>query len=201
MSKQKIGIYAGIFDPVHSGHVSFALQVLSETDLDEVYFLPERKPQHKPGAEHYGHRVAMIRQAIRPHRRLALLEVVDRQLTIRKTFSQLQRLFSSMELTFLMGADVFTRIPEWQHAQQLIKSAKFVAAIRSQEELEAVNATMVLLGLPSSTVTILDSVRPQVSSTKLRYAIRQNRRDEGLLTSVEQYAKREWLYASVRQNA
>jgi len=200
MTKHRIGIYAGAFDPVHSGHMGFALQALGEADLGEVYFLPERKPRYKPSAEHYGHRVAMLRQAIRPHNQLALLELVDRQFSVQKTLPQLRHLFSDIELVFLMGAEVFTKIPEWRNSSQFVDGAEYVVAIRSQKELDAVNATIALLGIPSSSITIVDSVRPEVSSTKLRYALRQNRSDEGMLRSVESYAKREWLYASVRQN-
>jgi nicotinate-nucleotide adenylyltransferase len=200
MTKQRIGIYAGVFDPVHSGHISFALQALSEDNLAEVYFLPERMPWYKPSTEHYGHRVAMLRQAIKPHDQLSLLELVDRRFSVQKTLPQLQRLFPDVLLTFLMGADVFTNIPKWQRAAQLVQGVAFVVAVRSPQDLAAVNATVALFGVPSSSVTIVDSMRPEVSSTKLRYAIRQNRKDKGLLMSVEKYARREWLYASVRQN-
>ena len=43
----RIGIYAGTFDPVHAGHVAFALQSLEAAKLDRVYFLPERRPRGK----------------------------------------------------------------------------------------------------------------------------------------------------------
>lgn len=201
MNAQRVGIYAGAFDPVHSGHLSFALQTLQDAQLDQVYFLPERKPPHKPGAEHYGHRVAMLRQAIKHHDQLALIEVVERQFSVTRTFVQLQQTFSNYQLTLLMGADVFASIPEWQHYERLVKGVEFIVSIRSQDELRAVNTTIQLLHIPPRRVVMLDSLRPEVSSTRMRYAIRRNNYVDGLLASVEKYAKREWLYASVRQKA
>ena len=72
MSKVRIGIFAGTFDPVHAGHIAFALQAAEIAKLDEVVFIPERRPLSKSSTEHFGHRVAMIRQAIMPHSKLAL---------------------------------------------------------------------------------------------------------------------------------
>ncbi|MEI9913739.1 MAG: adenylyltransferase/cytidyltransferase family protein [Candidatus Saccharibacteria bacterium] len=41
MKARKIGIYAGSFDPIHLGHITFALQAIEQAGLDKVYFLPE----------------------------------------------------------------------------------------------------------------------------------------------------------------
>lgn len=200
MNTRRIGIYAGVFDPVHSGHVSFALQALYEAKLEEVYFLPERKPRFKPGAEHYGHRVAMLRRAIQPHKQLSIAEVVDKQFTVKRTSIHLKQVFPDTTLVFLMGADVFVRLPEWRKVGQFTQNAEFVVAVRSKDELKAVLTTIQHLHIPSKSITILDSLHPGVSSTQVRYAIRRNKYVEGLLLSVAKYAKREWLYASIRQN-
>lgn len=200
MNTRRIGIYAGTFDPVHSGHISFALQALHEANLGEVYFLPERKPRFKPGAEHYGHRVAMLRRAVQPHTQLSIAEVVDKQFTVKRTFLHLKQTFSDGSLVFLMGADVFVRLHEWQEADQFVQNSEFIVAVRSKDELKAVLATIQYLHIPSKSITILDSLRPDVTSTQMRYAIRQNKYMEGLLVSVAKYARREWLYVSVRQN-
>src|SRR4051812_5853101 len=89
----RIGIYAGTFDPVHAGHMSFALHARQMAGLDEVYFLPERTPRHKPQAEHYGHRVGMLRRAIRPYNNLAVLELVDKHFTVQRTMLGLRQVF------------------------------------------------------------------------------------------------------------
>ncbi len=198
MSMSRIGIYAGVFDPVHSGHISFALQALKRAKLDEVYFLPERKPYRKPGAEHYGHRVAMLRQALQPYDRLALAEVVDRRFSVKQTLPRLRTTFPNTILVFLMGADVFAYMPQWEGVKQFITQVQFVVAVRSSEELQAVNATVQMLGIPTKSVQVVDSLRPSVSSTKTRHAIRRRTYTQGLLASVEKYAKREWLYVSVQ---
>ena len=78
----RVGIYAGTFDPVHVGHISFALQSLTAANLDSIYFAPERRPRNKQQVEHFAHRVAMIKRAIRPYRKFAILELVDTSFSI-----------------------------------------------------------------------------------------------------------------------
>lgn len=200
MQKQRIGIYAGTFDPVHSGHISFALQAVDQAYLDQAYFLPERKPAYKTSAEHYGHRVAMLRQAIKPYEKLALAEVVERRFSVKKTILKLEQTFTGNTLVLLMGADVFVQLPYWKDAEVLIKKVEFVVSVRSQDDLRATLATIAHLGIPSRSVRIIDSPRPEVSGAKMRYALRRHVDADGLLASVNAYARREWLYASVRQS-
>lgn len=194
----RIGIYAGSFDPVHAGHVGFALQATQVAQLDEVYFLAERKPRTKPGAEHYGHRVAMLKRALEPHNSLGLIELVDKQLTVNRTLPQLTKAFSNAQIVLLMGSDVFSSLPDWSNVKQLTSKCHLMVSVRSQDELNIVTATIAQLRLPSSRITIMDSARPEVSSSRIRSALRQrNLQVQGLLPSVVRYAKHEWLYVQV----
>ena len=64
---KRIGIFAGTFDPVHKGHISFALQAIEAAGLDEVVFLPEPRPRHKQSVTDQSHRIAMINLAIKAY--------------------------------------------------------------------------------------------------------------------------------------
>src|SRR4051812_4657029 len=95
---KRIGIYAGTFDPVHSGHVSFALQALKAAELDKVYFLPERRPRNKQHVEHFGHRTAMLKRAAQPHSQFEVLEMVDISFSVERTLPKLQKQFEGDQL-------------------------------------------------------------------------------------------------------
>ena len=43
----KIGIYAGTFDPIHLGHINFAISAVRTTDLDKVVIVAEKNPYRK----------------------------------------------------------------------------------------------------------------------------------------------------------
>ena len=198
IKKTRIGIYAGAFNPVHSGHISFALQARETAKLDEIYFLPERMPRNKPHVEHYGHRVAMLQRAVKPYNDLSVIELVDKHLTIHRTLPQLKRVFSSnCQLVFLMGADAFLNVPEWPGIHRVISEIAFVVSVRSQQVLSYVLVASHLLGVPKGSLTIVDSIQPDVFGTHVRHAIRLNVPVPGLLPSVHRYARQEWLYAEL----
>jgi len=87
----RVGIYPGTFDPVHVGHIAFALQAMKSAKLDYLYFLPERSPRRKTDITHYGHRVAMLRRAIRPHVQFGLLDLPTKQFSVLKTLPELRK--------------------------------------------------------------------------------------------------------------
>lgn len=195
--KLRIGIYAGTFDPVHSGHVAFALQAQQEAGLDEVCFLPERMPRNKTGVEHFAHRVAMLKHALRPYPQFSIAEFVDKKFTVNRMLPQLKKAYAGSQLVLLMGSDVFVQLPQWHEYHQLLEACEIVVSIRDARELSVVLQVAQSIGIPSQTITIVDSVEPAVSSGRLRDALRRNTWAKGLLPSVHRYARRAWLYTSV----
>ena len=131
---RRIGIYAGTFDPVHTGHVAFALQAMEKAKLDKLYFLPERRPRHKKGVEHFGHRVAMLQRAVKPHPKFAVLELDDVSFSIERTLPRLKREFLSDQLVFLFGSDAIQHLGNWPLAERLLASSELVIGLRSQDD-------------------------------------------------------------------
>lgn len=194
----RIGIYAGTFDPVHSGHITFALQALQAAKLDTVYFLPERQPRGKHEVEHFGHRVGMLERALKPHPRLHVLEMVDVNFGVQRTLPRLRQKFPDDRLVFLFGSDVVPGMGGWPHAGQLLKDAELVVAVRSRDNRKTLRKTIESWPQQPAAVTIFDSYAPAVSSRLVREALRRGDQNvPGLLSSVERYSDRNWLYVSL----
>jgi len=193
----RIGIYAGTFDPVHAGHVKFALQATENAKLDEIYFLPERKPRNKQGVEHFGHRVAMLNRASRPHPKFSVLELDDVSFTIRRTIPALRKRFPASQLVFLFGSDVIEQLPEWPHSDKLLRDNELVIGIRATEDLESVQKIIDDWPVHPKSVTLLHSSAPEVSSRKIRDALRLQQETQGTLMSVRQYSDQHWLYVAL----
>ena len=193
----RIGIYAGTFDPVHTGHITFALQAIEAAKLDRLYFLPERRPRGKQQVEHFGHRVAMLKRALKPHPQFDLLELVDVNFSIERTLPYLSSRFLADELVFLFGSDVVPGLAGWPKADRLLKSGEFVIGLRSQDDRSKIRAIVEAWPHQPKTVTMFDSYAPGVSSGKVRAGLRARRQPKGLLRSVEQYSNRHWLYVSL----
>lgn len=194
---KRIGIYAGTFDPVHAGHVAFALQSLQAAKLDAVYFLPERRPRAKTQVEHFGHRVAMLRKALKPHQRLDVLETVDVSFSVERTLPRLKARFPEARLVFLFGSDILPKLSGWPKSERLIKNYEIVVGLRFKDDRAAIHKIVEAWPVQPKAVTIFPSFAPEVSSGKIREALRRRKRANGSLKSVERYSDHNWLYVSL----
>jgi nicotinate-nucleotide adenylyltransferase len=189
----RIGIYSGTFDPVHAGHIAFALQAASAAGLNRVYFVPERAPRGKRHVTHYAHRVAMIRRATRPYMQLEVLELEDKTFSVAHTLPRLRRDFPQSELVYLCGSDVIAHMAQWPHVAQFLQQVELCVGRRGNETQLSIEQVLETLPLPLR-VTFFDSHAPAVSSSQVRAALREKRGVRGLLASVKVYAAQEWLY-------
>jgi nicotinate (nicotinamide) nucleotide adenylyltransferase len=194
---KRIGVYAGTFDPVHTGHIVFALQSMKEMNLDQVYFLPERRPRNKQHVEHFAHRVAMLKQATRPHPQFKVLELVDVSFTVERTLSRLNTLFAGDQLVFLFGSDVVMIMPGWSNIDRLLKSSELVIGLRRRYNQANISDSIKLWDVQPKQLKFINSYAPDVSSGKVREALRTRHRVAGILRSVEKYSDRHWLYISL----
>ncbi len=193
---KRIGIYSGMFNPVHSGHLSFALQALSEAKLDKVYFMPERYKKGKEDVAHYAHRVAMLRQAIKPYGSLGLIESNEISFAVEKTLPKLQHQFKHHRLVFLFGSDNLMNMDSWPNIDQLLKSSGLVIGVRNDSYSQTEAAIKRLPHRPKE-LYVVPSFAPGVSSTKIREALRLSQEAEGTLPSVKRYSNQNWLYISL----
>lgn len=198
MKSSRIGIYAGVFDPVHAGHVSFALQAIEKAKLDKVYFLPERRPRHKQGVEHFGHRVAMLKRASKPHGKLAVLELEDVSFSVERTLPRLKKRFGSSQLVFLFGSDAVQQLPTWPKAAGLLQASELVVGVRGGAMSEHIRQDIGSWPLKPKQLYVFESFAADVSSGKVREALRKRTHVRGLLASVAHYSNRNWLYISFR---
>jgi nicotinate-nucleotide adenylyltransferase len=134
----RVGIYPGTFDPVHAGHIAFALAALKAGDLDEIVFLPEPKPRNKPTASNLNHRVAMLQHAVAAHKKLRVVQLDDERFTVDSTLPQLLRYFSESELTLLIGSDVAHSLPYWPNVERLLQTVTTAVGIRQGDEQNSI---------------------------------------------------------------
>jgi len=193
---RKIGIYSGTFDPVHKGHIAFALEAAKAASLDFIYFLPDVVPYNKQGVTHYGHRVAMLKLALIPYQSLRVLELADKHFTIARTLPKLQRLFAHDELHLLLGSDVLDGLRDghWPHSERLLSTVRLIAGVRSGNEL--MRAKQILATIQPHGLAI-ETDRPAASSRAIRLAIQDGQYHQESLDSLRAYIAKNWLYASV----
>lgn len=198
LKRKRVGIYAGTFNPVHAGHVAFALQATAACGLDVVYFVPERQPRDKTGVEHFGHRVAMLDRALKPHPSFFSLDLPDVNFSVQRTLPRLQKLFPGSELVFLFGSDVVSGIQKWAYSERFLNNYELVIGVR--EGATSKQSTMDTISewvIQPKAVTLIDSYAPGVSSGEIREALKNKSAAKGLLSSVARYSDHNWLYVSL----
>jgi nicotinate-nucleotide adenylyltransferase len=192
----RIGIYSGSFDPVHSGHIGFALKAVKAAGLDKVVFLPERKPRGKVGVTHYAHRVAMLRAALAAHPRLDVLELPDQQFFPR-TVSRLNKLYPEDQLLLLLGSDIVYGLSKWPNIETLLRRCGIIIGMRSADPQTTIDEKLKALPMPPAETHIMPSPAADISSRDIREALKQNTNAPGLLASVKRYSTGHWLYKRI----
>ena len=127
----RIGIYSGTFDPIHQGHISFALKTIEEYGLDQVVFLPEANPRGKESVTSLEHRNAIINKALVGHQKLSVTNLASLQFSITKTLPLIRELYGDASLVFLVGSDVVRTFSyRWDNLDILLKDVSLAIGMR-----------------------------------------------------------------------
>jgi nicotinate-nucleotide adenylyltransferase len=182
--QQPIGIFGGTFDPVHTGHLRTAHELLTGLELAEVRFVPSRLPPHRPPTvAPEALRLRMLEAALeglpgfrvddRELRRPGLSYMVD-------TLSSLRAEVGSQPLCLLLGLDAFLGLPAWHRWRQLPELAHIVVArrpgIAGEIDGEAgsflrsrvITDPRTLASAPAGSVLMRDVTQLEVSSSAIR---------------------------------
>lgn len=145
--KHRIGLMGGTFNPIHNGHLLLAQEAKEQYDLEQVWFLPARRPPHKDNDElpKDKARLAMLKLAIEdnPAFIISMLEMqrTDGKTYTYETFRELNRKYPSTEFYFIIGSDSLFYLHKWSHFEELLHGMVFLVALRggethNQQEME-----------------------------------------------------------------
>lgn len=142
LTKQKIGIIGGSFDPVHNGHLGLARAARSTFQLDRVLFVPAGTPPHKQNQAitPAHHRVEMLRLAIDGEPGFEISKVEIERGGVSYTIDTLRTLQSEnpdAELNLIMGADTFLDLDTWKEFDRVLASCNVLVASRPGVPLDA----------------------------------------------------------------
>ena len=190
----RIGIYSGTFDPVHKGHVAFALAAIEKAQLDTVYFAPEIKPRRKQHCTHIAHRIAMLRLAVRLHPKLEVLELPDANFAPQKTYARLRALFPTDEIVLLVGEDLLEHMHLWPYVDQLLPNIELAIGYRKAHSKESLTNLMQKLPTQPKDYYFVTTQYGGISSMTIRQDLINKKRSQDILKSIANYANNEWLY-------
>lgn len=148
------GILGGTFDPIHTGHLILAQEVLWRLGLDEVWFVPTGEPWMKRGQRLTSkeHRKAMVQLAIETNERFRLSTIEMDRPGETYTVDTLEELragdMRDDDVLFIMGVDTLNSMHRWKAPERILELAQLVVALRpghgplDLKTLEAIDPTI-----------------------------------------------------------
>ncbi len=157
----KIAVLGGSFDPVHAGHLQIAKEAL-KMGMDEVWLMPTHDTPLKSRAlSEDAHRVAMLKRAAAPYRRIRVCTMELERPGVSYTVDTARALIARYpDDTFfwLIGSDQALQLPRWKDIDELLQLVQIV--VFSREDTSVPRSPYPLIYRPMQLVLI--------SSTQLR---------------------------------
>ncbi|MDO5537850.1 MAG: nicotinate (nicotinamide) nucleotide adenylyltransferase [Desulfovibrionaceae bacterium] len=140
----QLGIFGGSFNPFHNGHLAALNAFRTHLNLDRVLLVPTCRSFYKDGCAmaSFDERLAMCRAAVRD---LPWAEVSDveraapRGMCTCDMLARIRNEHPNAKLFFLLGSDVYPRVPLWVGLERIAALAELGVMLR-QEESEAPSA-------------------------------------------------------------
>lgn len=135
MKKERIGLFGGTYNPIHSGHLKAAEIVQHRFSLDEVLFIPSYIPPHKEykGIVEPHHRLKMVELAVRSFPRFVPssleIDAQERSYSII-TLGKVKEIYPRSLIFFILGCDAFLEIDTWKEYQRVLEQCYFVVISR-----------------------------------------------------------------------
>jgi nicotinate-nucleotide adenylyltransferase len=132
----KWGLLGGTFDPLHTGHLRCAVEILEIFDLNRILFLPASRPPHKLDADitSFYHREQMIRAAIEGNPSFSFCDIENRRddtsYSVETVEHILKKYLENLDLYFILGQDAFHAIQTWKDWERLLLMCNFVVMTR-----------------------------------------------------------------------
>lgn len=123
---QKIGLFFGSFNPIHTGHMIIANIMAENTDLYKVWFVVSPQNPLKPSKVllHEFDRYDMVKAAIADNYKM---EVSDVEFSLPKpsytihTLTHLHEKFPEKEFKLIIGEDNLESLPRWKNYEQILE--------------------------------------------------------------------------------
>ena len=172
------GILGGTFDPVHTGHLILAQEVLWRLRLDEVLFVPTGLPWMKlDEAITAGvHRRRMVELALAGNPAFRILTAELDRPGETYTVDTLEELRAGQmaedELRFIMGVDTLHTMHRWKEPRRILELARLVVALRPGQGPIDLSAMTELDAAAPERVMTVHMPLVEISGTELRRRVR-----------------------------
>ena len=217
MTRGRLGILGGTFDPVHYGHLDCADAARDALSLDEVVLIPAYDQPLRTNATQAAayQRFAMASLAVAGRNGYRVSDVELRREGRSYTADTLRAMHaggrSALQLFFILGSDAFAGIAAWHGYPSFLDLAHFVVIARPGMTIEEATARVPELrarmcevaaghtmSFDSPRIFLVNADTRDVSSTMIRGRLAASRSIDDLVpAAVAQYIVKHHLYGAV----
>lgn len=192
MEREKIGLFFGSFNPVHTGHMVIANYMAIHSDLKQVWLVvsPHNPLKQKKSLARDYDRLHLVRLAIGDN---TLLRASDIEFGLPKpsytidTLTYLKEKYPDKDFVLIMGGDNLGSLHKWKNYELLLRDYEIYVYQRPDYDLGE------LKDHPS--VRIFEAPQMQISSSFIRQCIKEGKSVEYLVPDrVLEYLRVSGLY-------
>lgn len=199
MSKKRVAIFGGTFDPPHQGHFILAEQLKNNFGLAEIIFMPTGKPPHKkdkvisPDED----RLNMLKLAVEKNKFFSLSdwEIQNEGYSYTaKTLEDFVPQIDADEVFFIIGADSLAEIFKWKQPEYLLSEGKFIVFNRPGYNLKEIISQKKYKSYLENIITY-QGLNIEISSSFIRDELKKGNSIRYLtLDSIERFIEKNNLY-------
>ena len=176
LSRNRIGVFGGTFDPPHVGHMILAAEALSQLNLDRILWVLTSVPPHKRDRmiSATTQRLSLVQAAIQDEPAFNLSTVdIDREGPhyAVDTMRILRAQYPEAELIYLIGEDSLYDLPDWYQPQTLVEEVAGIGVMRRPGKTVNMQALETALPGIRSKVAFVEAPLLEISSSQVRQRI------------------------------
>ncbi len=197
---RRMGVFGGMFDPVHYGHLRIALECKDALQLDELRMIPCAEPAHRISAKVSGQqRLEMLQVALS---QVEGIEADGRELhragpsyTV-DTLASIKADFPHVNLFLIVGSDAFQLLDTWHQWQNILVLSNIIIARRPDNDCDRSSQMGELLAdcfttdidvfkrCKAGKIFSLSVTQLEISSSVIRRFLREKKTAQFLLPDV-----------------
>ena len=191
----KIGIFGGSFNPPHKMHKKIALELIEKHYVDKVIFVPTgSKYKYKNNLLSDKVRLDMLKLMCEDNKNLEVsdYELKDYVVYTYLTLNYFKNKYKDDEIYFICGTDNLSYIDKWKRGEDILSNNKLLVIKRDTFNI---NTLLEKYKDYKDNIIVTDIKENEISSTKIREMIYNNKRVENYLDKgVNLYIRDNNLY-------
>lgn len=137
----RLGVFGGMFDPIHLGHIKAALYAQELLGLDRIKLVPCNQPNHRSEAfADASHRVQMLELSVAdfPCLEIDTIEIQRGGVSYAvETLKQFRQSRVAEHLVFVLGIDAFNTLNRWHQWESLLTYCDLLVLPRDDVAVDA----------------------------------------------------------------